>query len=274
MAAIYTHHRFGMQLVLNLSYPCQKTVQHNPTLYFLGQQGPDIFFFVFSAYGIPDAPGTRIHNQSGKAFIDKVAPIIFESGQYSDVSAYFLGCLCHFLLDATIHPLVDGFEKTPGYSHSDIETELDRYYLSLDGYNPRRFNLSRLLPKDKQIPERIGPVYSGYPDITPKFIAEGIRGFKLFKHLMFAPNPMREQFLHFVLKKIGVGTDIKGHVMRQTPFKEAKHSNGVIATRIDALLKEAPSLIENAYDYIFKNAPLRDIYMKNFNGKCVEKTGA
>jgi|LSQX01.1.fsa_nt_gb hypothetical protein len=273
MASIYTHHRFGLQLVSRLSEPYQRIVQHNPTLYLLGQQGPDIFFFILSTYHDPDAPGTVIHNQSGKSFIDKVAPIILEKGKISVESSYFLGCICHFLLDATIHPLVDGFEDVPIYNHSDIETELDRYALSLDGIEPTRMNLSRLLPKDRRIPKRIYPVYSGYPDISEDLIAKGIRGFALFKTLLYAPNRVREQLLHLVLKWLGVGTDITGHVMRQKPFARAKLSNPPLIERIEVLMEQAPALIENAYDYIFNDVPLKDIYMKNFNGVPVEPTG-
>jgi len=273
MASIYTHHRFGLKLVSGLSDPYQRIVHCNPTLYLLGQQGPDIFFFNLSLYRVPNAPGPSIHRQSGKAFIDKVAPIILEKGQVSVESSYFLGCICHFLLDTTIHPLVNDFKDTPIYNHSDIETELDRYYMLLDGVDPRRINLARLLPKDKSLSKSIYPVYSGYPDVTEKMISKGIRGFALFKTLMHSPNKLREKMLRSVMKRMGVGHDITGHLIRQKPFAQAEMSNRLISESIENLRKKAPAYVDNAYRYVFDGTPLNDIFMKNFNGIIVKPTG-
>nr|WP_276934659.1 hypothetical protein [Globicatella sulfidifaciens] len=45
MASIYTHHRFGLQLLELLPEQYKIIAETHRDYYLLGQQGPDIFFF-------------------------------------------------------------------------------------------------------------------------------------------------------------------------------------------------------------------------------------
>lgn len=84
---------------------CVKRYKHS---YAVGLAGPDIFF-----YSVPDilsghSPGVTLHEEKAGAFLQNMfkesAALAGEERRIAE--AYFTGFVCHYMLDASCHPLV------------------------------------------------------------------------------------------------------------------------------------------------------------------------
>ena len=75
--------------------------------------------------------------------------------------AYIYGFLCHFALDVRCHGLIAEKMARSGLSHAEVEVELDRELLSLDGFEPTRKKLTgHIVPSHKNA-EVIEAFYPG-----------------------------------------------------------------------------------------------------------------
>ncbi|QTU82901.1 zinc dependent phospholipase C family protein [Carnobacteriaceae bacterium zg-C25] len=274
MASIYTHNRFGKHVKHHFPKEWQKAIVQNESLYLLGQQGPDLFFFYPKTLMKSDSPGTVIHKQAGKQFInnqkDRLRALPLNHPQWS----YFIGSLCHYILDVHIHPTVEAVKNdATGYSHIAVETELDRYYIEQDGMVGVEYRLDKLITKDDVTYEQhIPPFYNVYDKADQKTVMGGIRYFRLVKKWCFAKTPLREKIVAKLIKVIGNDTpNFNGLVMHLTPLPEAQQNQGRLVSCVDKALEAAPTLIQNAIDFIREDVPLVDFFNYTYDGDYVNE---
>lgn len=105
----------------------------NQTLYFLGSQGPDIFF-TYSARPTKTNPGRIMHSRS--------AVDVFTALSGANPS-YAAGFATHYALDSTLHPAVYAYEKgkRSPFAHQRFERDLGLYVSKF--YQVRRTILQR-----------------------------------------------------------------------------------------------------------------------------------
>ncbi len=264
MASIYTHNRFGLLLMEKMGLELKSITTKYNDLYRLGQQGPDIFFFNLKLMMKKDSPGMVIHSQSGKDYLDHIKPMLSNYNLDSPQGAYFIGSLCHYILDSKIHPLVDSLEEDD-YKHLDIETELDRYYLNQDGYQARHYRLDRLIPQSEQVYHVVPQFYLNYEGVDEKAVIKGIKGFSLVKRFFITKTMFKEISLYTFLKIIGK-EKFRALIMRSKPFEQSKNSNLILSKCFDDTLNIAINMIENAIDYIYNDGVLMDEFNINYDG--------
>lgn len=163
MPAIYTHVRFGEEVVKGLPKPLSSLAQKHKECFYLGTQGPDLLFFHKPLKSKAKNParkkGWDLHAVAPEAFFLNGAKVLLadkknydKDGNFcpqSAEAAYLLGFLCHFTLDFTAHPYIDG-NSVNGLSHGKIESELDKHHFRKDGKKIRGFNAATLFfPDDK-----------------------------------------------------------------------------------------------------------------------------
>lgn len=264
MASIYTHNRFGLLLMEKMGLELRSIVTKYNDLYRLGQQGPDIFFFNLKLMMHKNSPGMIIHSQSGKDYLDHIKDMMLNYSLDSPQGAYFIGSLCHYILDSKIHPLVDSLEDGD-YKHLDIETELDRYYLNKDGYKARNYRLDRLIPQTEQVYNVVPQFYLSYADVDEKAVINGIKGFSLVKKFFITKTIFKEVSLYAFLKIIGK-EKFRALIMRSKPFEQSKKSNLILSKCFDETLNIAVDMIENAINYIYYDGVLMDDFCINYDG--------
>ncbi|MGI6003848.1 MAG: zinc dependent phospholipase C family protein [Christensenellales bacterium] len=129
-----THYIYG-QLVLRQLHPLlRKFILEHKSMYDLGLQGPDIFFY-YQPYRRSDvaAYGSSRHDESGRRVFEPVLGAVHNDDA---ASAYLLGNACHYMLDSRCHPYV--YEHCPDFSsHMRMEAALEtqfmrRYYMGGD----------------------------------------------------------------------------------------------------------------------------------------------
>lgn len=136
MPGFTTHYLFGQQTYQKL-HPSElkQTIQRYHTVFALGLQGPDIFFYFFPFFfwkgGIP---GSLAHTTNTQKFLWYLlkSPEIFESKRQQKIAqTYVFGFIGHYLLDSICHPYVYGrtgyhpTEKDYLGHHIGLETDID-----------------------------------------------------------------------------------------------------------------------------------------------------
>ena len=261
MASIYTHDRFGRQVVKVMpEITCGLT---NRILFQFGNQGPDLFFFNLGLKINGKNPGTAIHDQPFKDYLDRNKEYVKSLNRCSDEFYYFAGSICHFILDSYIHPAVEA-NVTSSYSHMDIEIELDRHYMLEDGRNPHKFNMSTIIPQPTIAP-KVVHVYDSY-GVKLKDVYDSIAGFKKYRKLFHTGTNIKEFFLKSVMILSGKKEFI-GQLITHKVRPQSKEVNKVLVEKFDEALENAPRLIKNALDYIYNDGELDPQFLKDYMGE-------
>jgi hypothetical protein len=135
MPAATTHVEFARDVFNALPAEMQRSVTDLP-MYFLGSQGPDLFFFHrFSILpGSLSRVGTRMHREH----IADTISFLREAAQKSPaLFSYYEGYLTHYALDSLCHPLIEWYAERAhtergvpaGEAHFRYEGDLDQYVL-------------------------------------------------------------------------------------------------------------------------------------------------
>ncbi|WP_039856541.1 zinc dependent phospholipase C family protein [Peptoniphilus sp. oral taxon 386] len=265
MANLYTHNKFGLMLRDNLREDLKEIAYKYEAEYLIGQQGPDPFYFNTSFIIHKIKLANEIHSKSFIDFLNRNKNLIMNEKIDSPVSAYFLGSICHFILDSKIHPDVNAL-ITSDYSHCDIEYELDRYFLIADDSDPKRFKEYNLIPNTNAICKNIYPLYESY-NVSFNDVKNSLSGFRSWKKFFHCESKIKENFLLSLMDLLGVKKDYSGQILRAVPFKESKHSNEVLSDIFYSSLKSAPKLIDNIFNVIFEDdLPAKDFYI-NYEGE-------
>ncbi len=197
MPASYAHHRFGKALLAALPAEERRCVQRFRSLYNVGLQGPDLFFYhnplMHTATG---ALGHQYHAMSGKDFFPAAcAAAASEAGR-----AYLYGLLAHYCLDSVCHPYVQQIVSIGEARHIALEAELERHLLLLDKEpSPQTFDMSRYFRLTRG---ECMTVAAFYPPATGFGVKQSITNYALAEKLLSHPRRSRvEKLLKLVNPK-------------------------------------------------------------------------
>jgi hypothetical protein len=160
-------------------------------LYYLGAQGPDIFFYYKAVpwveYDGAEKLGFIMHDSStGDFFVESLGYIRKmkkrDPEKHKDLLVYIAGYLCHFALDLTAHPFIHytaGINTRENNSafryhiyHKQLESIIDAYMLKLkDGKQAHRFRDFELIEGVSRYQEVLEEFYI--------FIIDRVYGVKL-----------------------------------------------------------------------------------------------
>jgi hypothetical protein len=153
MPGFITHSLFARDVLKNLKQPDLKSeIEKRMPLYYLGAQGPDIFFYYkakpwLKYDGIEKLGFTMHYTKTSDFFIGSLDYIMKQKNlsklksEYMNITVYIMGYLCHFALDSTAHPLIHytaGINTRKNNStfryhiyHKQLESIIDAYMLKL-----------------------------------------------------------------------------------------------------------------------------------------------
>jgi hypothetical protein len=136
MPGYITHNAFGRKEYRNISEGIVKeAIRKNINVFYVGLQGPDIFFY-FPGYFLINKKniGSIMHTSKTGEYMEKMLEYVLEMKNNNEklVSiAYIAGFLGHYSLDRTCHPYIywktDVMHKTKNYhaKHVALETDID-----------------------------------------------------------------------------------------------------------------------------------------------------
>ena len=139
MPSSITHQLIAEETLKRLPEELQKIIENSPDEYYLGAQGPDVFFFYRIGNRSEYNLGRFLHRYRVydvfsfflKAITDDVPPRFTPASREKALS-YILGFITHYCADSTFHPFVYNYlDKTKSAKrvHQMMENDWDVYFL-------------------------------------------------------------------------------------------------------------------------------------------------
>lgn len=161
MPGFTTHYLFGQQTYQKLPLSdLKKTIQKYHTVFALGLQGPDIFFynpfFLFRRAGVP---GSLVHTANTQEFLRQLlkSPEIFHAENEKKIArTYVFGFIGHYLLDCACHPYIYARSYHPSGKkhlsrHLALETDIDTVLLwKFQHRYPSEFHQTECIAQSKE----------------------------------------------------------------------------------------------------------------------------
>ena len=141
MPAFVTHILFGERVSKALPQEIRLLVEAHPAEFYWGLQGPDLLFFRDAVLGKSRLPaiGGVMHREKTPELFTAMARYVrrrrtLYKGDDESLTSYFMGFLCHYVLDSTTHPYIYYMqERRKSYIpkkawegiHNHIESQID-----------------------------------------------------------------------------------------------------------------------------------------------------
>lgn len=262
MPATYAHYRAGETVRRQVDAEAQRVICANPELYYIGLHGPDILFYYqpLSSNRV-NRVGYAMHEKSGAAFFTYAAKVLKNHPGREAYLAYVYGFLCHFALDVSCHGLIGEKMAESGLSHAEVEVELDRELLSLDGYDPVRKKLTgHIVPSRKNA----AVIEAFYPGISEHEVRHALQGFVFYNDLLRAPSPFKRQALYTAFRLAKCDDTMHGMIIRYQRDPRCADSTDKLLGLYAEGERLAVRLIGEYGAYLAGEAPLDEIFRYNF----------
>ncbi len=151
MAGLFSHLIAGKSTSLMLDIDHRRIISENKEAYYLGTQGPDLFFYYYTRilYKSMRPLGQMLHKERVGKFLSELlyhTKHIKNQKQQEVAIAYLLGYMSHYVVDAYTHPYVyfnagfstrKKFKLSPlnSYYHRVIEDNIDKVLLNYYYFN-------------------------------------------------------------------------------------------------------------------------------------------
>ena len=136
MPANYAFHRFGAEALRRLPEKQQRPIQRFRRLYNGGLIGADLFFYFKPMMQTPvgDLYHTY-HSMSGQEFFAQACELLKHNPSEGGTACLY-GLLANYCLSSRLAPLFREAMAQSNVNRTELEVELDRYLLCLDGKTP------------------------------------------------------------------------------------------------------------------------------------------
>lgn len=252
MPSIYAHYRFGAQLLSQLPPPIRRTIGRFRQLYDMGLHGPDILYY---QNGLLPGSGCKVadkfHTQTGKVFFERVCRYVRLSPS-EGAMAYLYGVLAHYALDSLSHPFINRMAGQGKATHTQIETEFDRYLLELDGKKPPY--LQDLSGHIRLTPGECETVAGFYPQVGAGTVKKCVDNMASVTRSLVVPQSGRRELLGKALQV--VGPRAAGRLMTVHPNRACSELDPSMLRLYEMAMDRYPVLLEQVRAHLRRNAPL------------------
>ncbi len=261
MPTTYTHYRFGKDVYRQLPLQIRQDIRPYVDLFCIGLHGPDLLFYYRALYRNPvNQLGFAMHKRPGMEFFSGASRFL---GQQADSvvppediapsMAYLYGFLCHFALDSNCHPYVEQSVRRTGISHSEIEAELDRRYMIMDGIDPMHYHPTRHFRATRMNARVISRFFHG---VGLAEALKAIRSIRFYINLLTIHTRAGHRILRGVMKLVHCPQDLYDMVMRPDVNPACVPICDQLTKHYEAAVVDALELIQNFRDHIEKGEPL------------------
>ncbi len=267
MPAIYAHDLFGRNVFMELDKEIRDVIRSQKDCFYLGVHGPDVLFFYRAWEKNPI-------NQKGYDYHGRPAAEIFAHGlevmrqtenveEKRALQAYLLGFACHFALDHSLHGEIDQLEHSTGFTHAEIETELDRRLLIRAELEPVRAYTACHL-KDTKMTRFV--VQRVLKEDEPQ-AREAIVSFKAISRLFINTDEWFKVVIGIVMKALGCYEKFYGMVMRKTPMEGLEDTTDLLENMFLDAVPFGVQLVNGLYASMKKRDALPIAFWGNFEGQ-------
>ncbi|MCD8198286.1 MAG: zinc dependent phospholipase C family protein [Lachnospiraceae bacterium] len=263
MPAAYAHYRFGKKVYRELPEKERQIIRQAKDAFLLGLHGPDLLF-----YYIPICKN-RI-NQQGTRMHREIAADFFEHGREeyrrepdAALRAYLYGYICHFILDSECHSYVSYYMEEKEVGHIEIETELDRYLMELDGRDPLCYVPIHHLISRAHTREQISRMYER---VSPRQIDTCIRGFRRTLRFFTCEDPRKGRVLKTISRLVRQEKGLGGLIMDGGVNRICQESDLFLEDRLERSVASTAEEIRNYSRALDENALLSARLYRNYDG--------
>lgn len=264
MPSLYAHKKFGAEVYKLLPSELKKIIAAHKDEYLIGLHGPDILFFNLTDNDRVADLGKKNHKYPFAVMEKRAFSLIKKSGSEAEL-AYFFGCVCHFVLDAAVHPLVDEAIQATGMSHGKIETELERYALLSEGHDALKYPAHAHLPvsvRTAQIASKF------YKDLSAADFHLGMVCMKALYVGTSKRNPVVRNTMIKIMDKAGYGSKVASFFMSKDRSQLAERYVSAMYRLMYEEVGRATELITDFYACLLTGKLELNTYCrKNYYGK-------
>lgn len=223
MASNVTHFFFGRRLQEHFPQELLDIIEKHQDYFDIGQQGPDIFFFhiPFNKNKGKMATGDFIHDHTFQDFINRNRELLVNTPIDSPEWAYFLGAICHFILDISLHPTIDELELHLDIRHLEMERELDRQILQEENIDPKTFFSREIIPDPNKVTDVISKFYQSYEGVNHHIVKQSLYYMRLIETFFHVTSKREENIKTKLLRWSGKDKEFMGKILFEKPHKDA-----------------------------------------------------
>ncbi len=241
MPSTYAHWLFGQEVFRLLPENIKISISADTTLFNIGLHGPDLLFYYKPlSRNVVNSLGFKIHAESGFDFFSLAGQAVSNAAFDPEYLSYIYGVICHFALDRACHGFIDEYISRTGISHTEIETEFDRYLITRHGGNPLNADLTKHIQIN---PRRAAIVSRFYCGISPKQINEAANSMRLYHQILRCPFGVKGAVIKKILKATGNYDDMHGLLVNRHPNQNCRASTIELLKRFRNAEREAVQLI-------------------------------
>lgn len=266
MPSTYAHYTFGERMLPLYPSEIRCLIQGNRALYDIGLHGPDILFYYKALRSNEvNTVGYEMHERPGADFFAPAKKIFQQFREDRALSAqhtaYLLGFLCHYALDRRCHGYVEKMISVSGLSHTEIETEFDRFLLFQAGKDPLRSHLTQHIHPTE---ERAHVIAHFFPPLAPESIFQALCSMIRYHELLRAPGMFKRWMLRSALKISGNAADMQGLIMNKRSNPACEISNNALFRRLEQALEECRLLTREYLCCLEEDKPLSTHFSPTF----------
>lgn len=241
MPAAFAHLTFGRRVLDALpDASLKKLIQKHQALFEIGLQGPDILFFFHPLSHHPvNRLGHTLHEKSAVSFLDR--PLCRNADDLG--FAYLLGFVCHYALDSECHTLVEYYMEKTGRGHSDIETDLERELMTLEGLPALKHAPASYVQDSTENAAVIAPFYG----VDVSQLKAALTTMKLVSRTLRPSNRVKHSLLTGTGRLMGEGSIVSELTMDWNPNPIYGPGNKALIERMDLAIPVAIALMENFF---------------------------
>ncbi len=307
MPDIITHYIFAKEAKKEMPQELSEMINHNQSMYDVGSNGPDYFFYYHVLpYQIDKDRheitqyGSKMHGEHINEMFTTMFSYLKE--HYSDsLYAYVLGFVMHYELDRYCHPFIfywsgidDGTSEARiyGYYHKQMEIAIDQWMLEQREHN----SISECKPADildiekcrfdilyPMVKEIIEGVYGG--TISHEAFVTCFKDFKSAMKLVYSTGHLKKSLCAKIEKLLGKGpffstavysTDYSDYdvlnLEKKTwldPCDDTVKSNNTFIDQFELGLADARDFVIELNQYLHDEIDL-DVLLKRIGGRCFD----
>lgn len=263
MPSLYTHAKFGEEVLKTLPASVAKQANQYPELFYIGLQGPDILFYykALSSNKV-NRIGYGQHDLPGFEFFEPARKVARRCKNPEAAFSYLAGFICHFTFDTQCHPYIATVEVDKQLSHSEIEVEVDRRLMEDDGRDSLRY-----LASDQMVPSDFNAEVISwfFPEVTEKEVKKALKGMRLYNKALRSPSKCKRRVLRMGLKKAGKLESLGGLIVNYQENPKCTESTDTIIKLCKAGIPVACKLIVEYSEAVYhKEMELNSRYQRTF----------
>lgn len=265
MPSTYAHWLFGQKVFEILPGDIKSSISADPTLFNIGLHGPDLLFYYKPlSKNAVNALGFEIHAESGLDFFSLAGKTVSNGAFAPEYLSYIYGVICHFALDRACHGFIDGYISRTGISHTEIETEFDRYLITRHGGNPLNADLTKHIRIN---PHRSAVISRFYCGTSPKQITQAANSMRLYHQILRCPFGVKGAVIRKILKATGNYDDMHGLLVNRHPNEKCRESTIELLKRFRNAEREAVQLITEFKSSAAGKAEWNRLYQYTFGSE-------